>query len=58
MPQMNFSTFLVQIADALRGEKGPELAYLLKPVEEHGKSIVKEFRNPTVCYRFFFYDPS
>ena len=38
----------MQIADALRGEKGPQLAYLLKPVEEHGKSLLKEFRNPTV----------
>ncbi|KAJ3490722.1 hypothetical protein NLI96_g1203 [Meripilus lineatus] len=47
MPQMNFSTFLVQISEALREEKGPELAYLLKPLEEHGKSLVKEFRNPT-----------
>jgi len=47
MPAMNFSTFLLQIAGALREEKGPELAYLLKPVEEHGKSLVKEFRNPT-----------
>lgn len=48
MPAMNFSTFLMQIADALRGEKGPELAYLLRPIEEHGKSLIKEFRNPTV----------
>ncbi|KAI0797101.1 PCI domain-containing protein [Abortiporus biennis] len=47
MPPMSFSTFLTQIADALRRENGAELAYLLKPVEEHGKSIVKEFRNPT-----------
>ncbi|KAH8096699.1 hypothetical protein BXZ70DRAFT_330493 [Cristinia sonorae] len=47
MPAMNFSTFLMQIADALRKEKGPELAYLLRPMEEHGKSLIKEFRNPT-----------
>lgn len=45
---MNFSMFLMQIAEALSSEKGPELAYLLKPVEEHGKSLLKEFRNPTV----------
>ncbi|KAL7282618.1 hypothetical protein ACG7TL_004090 [Trametes sanguinea] len=42
-----FSTFLMQLAEALRDEKGPELAYLLKPTSEHGKGIIKEFRNPT-----------
>ncbi|THH28418.1 hypothetical protein EUX98_g5768 [Antrodiella citrinella] len=47
MPAMNFSTFLMTIAAALREEEGPQLAYLLKPVEEHGKSLIKEFRNPT-----------
>ncbi|CAL1700282.1 unnamed protein product [Somion occarium] len=44
---MNFTQFLLEIADALRTENGPKLAGLLKPVEEHGKSLVKEFRNPT-----------
>ncbi|CCM01740.1 uncharacterized protein FIBRA_03806 [Fibroporia radiculosa] len=44
---MKFSTFLVHIAEALREEKGPELAYLLKPTSDHGKQLVKEFRNPT-----------
>ncbi|KAK7696258.1 hypothetical protein QCA50_000911 [Cerrena zonata] len=47
MPQINFSQFLLLIADALRTEDGPKLAGLLKPVEEHGKMLVKEFRNPT-----------
>ncbi len=48
MAQMNFSTFLIQIADALENNKGLELAYLLSPREAHSKSVVKEFRNPTV----------
>ncbi|KAH9943186.1 COP9 signalosome complex subunit 12 [Epithele typhae] len=39
-----FSTFLSQLAEALRGEQGPQLAYLLKPTSEHGKAIVKELR--------------
>ncbi|KAJ3533384.1 hypothetical protein NM688_g7288 [Phlebia brevispora] len=44
---MNFTTFLVQISDALQHKKGQELAYLLSPREPHSKSLVKEFRNPT-----------
>lgn len=48
MSSVKFSTFLTQIAQALREESGPELAYLLKPTSEHGKALVKEFRNPTV----------
>ncbi|KAI0331304.1 hypothetical protein GY45DRAFT_1249206 [Cubamyces sp. BRFM 1775] len=47
MSTARFTTFLTQLADALREEKGPELAYLLKPTSEHGKGLVKEFRNPT-----------
>ncbi|THH01674.1 hypothetical protein EW026_g1061 [Hermanssonia centrifuga] len=47
MAQMNFSTFLIRIADALENNKGLELAYLLSPREAHSKSVVKEFRNPT-----------
>ncbi|OSD04553.1 hypothetical protein PYCCODRAFT_1443820 [Trametes coccinea BRFM310] len=47
MGSVLFSTFLMQLAEALRDEKGPELAYLLKPTSEHGKGIIKEFRNPT-----------
>ncbi|PCH40986.1 hypothetical protein WOLCODRAFT_70573 [Wolfiporia cocos MD-104 SS10] len=47
MSSARFSTFLTQIATALREEKGPELAYLLRPMSEHGKQLVKEFRNPT-----------
>lgn len=48
MTTMKFSTFLSQISEVLREERGPELAYLLKPTSEHGKQLVKEFRNPTV----------
>ena len=48
MTSAKFSTFLTQIASALREEKGPELAYLLKPTSDHGKQLVKEFKNPTV----------
>ncbi|OSX59333.1 hypothetical protein POSPLADRAFT_1150079 [Postia placenta MAD-698-R-SB12] len=44
---IRFSTFISQIAQALQEERGPELAYLLKPTSEHGKQLVKEFRNPT-----------
>ncbi|KAH9844364.1 uncharacterized protein C8Q71DRAFT_696573 [Rhodofomes roseus] len=47
MTSARFSTFLTQIAQALREEKGPQLAYLLKPTSEHGKQLVKEFKNPT-----------
>ncbi|EMD40529.1 hypothetical protein CERSUDRAFT_111125 [Gelatoporia subvermispora B] len=47
MSSARFSTFLTQIAQALQDESGPELAYLLKPTSEHGKGLVKEFRNPT-----------
>ncbi|KZT71567.1 hypothetical protein DAEQUDRAFT_809881 [Daedalea quercina L-15889] len=47
MTSARFSTFLTQIAQALREEKGPELAYLLKPTSDHGKQLVKEFKNPT-----------
>ena len=45
---MNFTTFLNQIANALQKCDGRELAYLLSPRESHGKSVVKDFRNPTV----------
>ncbi|KAI0677262.1 hypothetical protein C8Q78DRAFT_1001890 [Trametes maxima] len=47
MSSARFSTFLTQLAEALREEKGPELAYLLKPTSDHGKGLIKEFRNPT-----------
>ncbi|KAF8638574.1 hypothetical protein AX17_002116 [Amanita inopinata Kibby_2008] len=43
----NFSTFIVQLNDALASENGPTLAYLLRPTSPHGKELVKEFRNPT-----------
>ncbi|KAH9938096.1 uncharacterized protein B0H18DRAFT_866191 [Fomitopsis serialis] len=47
MTSARFAVFLTQIAQALREEKGPELAYLLKPTSDHGKQLVKEFKNPT-----------
>lgn len=52
--RMNFTAFLVQIADALQNKKGQELAYLLSPREAHSKSVVKEFRNPTVSSKHMF----
>ena len=45
---MDFSTFIVQLNDAIVAENGPNLAYLLRPTSPHGKDLVKEFRNPTV----------
>ena len=45
---MNFANYLQHLADALGEKKGLELAYMLSPREEHGKAILKEFRNPTV----------
>ncbi|KAM5534817.1 hypothetical protein V8D89_011533 [Ganoderma adspersum] len=44
MASQKFSIFLTQLAASLREEKGPELAYLLKPTSEHGKALVKDFR--------------
>jgi hypothetical protein len=46
---MDFSTFITQLNDAIVSENGPNLAYLLRPTSPHGKELVKEFRNPTVC---------
>jgi len=45
---MDFSTYIVQLNDAIVNENGPNLAYLLRPTSPHGKDLVKEFRNPTV----------
>ncbi|KIP04891.1 hypothetical protein PHLGIDRAFT_108948 [Phlebiopsis gigantea 11061_1 CR5-6] len=45
--QLNFANYLQHLANALVDKKGLELAYLLSPREEHGKTILKEFRNPT-----------
>ena len=45
---MEFSTYIVQLNDAILAENGPNLAYLLRPTSPHGKDLVKEFRNPTV----------
>ena len=47
---MDFATFVVQLNDAIICENGPNLAYLLRPTSPHGKDLVKEFRNPTVCF--------
>lgn len=46
--QINLSTYITHLSSILIEKKGLELAYLLSPREEHGKSILKEFRNPTV----------
>ena len=46
--QLNFANYLQHLANALLEKKGLELAYLLSPREEHGKTVLKEFRNPTV----------
>ncbi len=48
MASSKFSKFLTDLAVCLQGEKGPEIAYLLKPTGEHGKGLLKDFRNPTV----------
>lgn len=48
MSSSKFSKFLTDLAVCLQGEKGPEIAYLLKPTGEHGKGLLKDFRNPTV----------
>ena len=45
---MKFSNYLLNIAQALEEKSGVDLAYLLSPRKEHGKTILKEFRNPTV----------
>ncbi|KAF9480697.1 hypothetical protein BDN70DRAFT_877260 [Pholiota conissans] len=44
---MDFSTYIIQLNDAILAENGPNLAYLLRPTSPHGKELVKEFRNPT-----------
>ncbi|KAF8165689.1 hypothetical protein B0H34DRAFT_690045 [Crassisporium funariophilum] len=44
---MDFSTYIIQLNDAILLENGPNLAYLLRPTSPHGKDLVKEFRNPT-----------
>ncbi|KAF8961117.1 hypothetical protein BDZ97DRAFT_1664852 [Flammula alnicola] len=44
---MDFSTYIVQLNDAIVFENGPNLAYLLRPTSPHGKELVKEFRNPS-----------
>ncbi|KAF9226916.1 hypothetical protein BS17DRAFT_728895 [Gyrodon lividus] len=42
-----FSTFLIQLSEAVQSENGQRLAYLLRPTSPHGKDLVKEFRNPS-----------
>jgi hypothetical protein len=44
---ITFSIYLTHLANALQGENGGDLAYLLRPTSPHGKDLVKEFRNPT-----------
>jgi hypothetical protein len=49
---ITFSIFLTQLATALQGENGPDLAYLLRPTSPHGKDLLKELRSPTVFIYF------
>ncbi|KAI6152430.1 hypothetical protein BKA82DRAFT_4111168 [Pisolithus tinctorius] len=42
-----FSTFLLELVQAVSAEDGQRLAYLLRPTSPHGKDLVKEFRNPS-----------
>lgn len=44
-----FTTFLVQLLESVNAEDGQRLAYLLRPTSPHGKDLVKEFKNPSVC---------
>ncbi|KAF4601868.1 COP9 signalosome (CSN) subunit [Pleurotus pulmonarius] len=44
---VNLSVLITQLSDAIMGEKGSELAYLLRPTSPYAKDLVKEFRNPT-----------
>ena len=45
---MNFSDYLLQVAETLETSNGHNLAYLLRPTSPHGKELVKQFRKPTV----------
>ena len=45
---VTYTQFLTLIATALRDENGLDLAHLIRPINPHGKDLVKEFRNPTV----------
>ncbi|KAH7887316.1 hypothetical protein F5I97DRAFT_1859517 [Phlebopus sp. FC_14] len=42
-----FSTFIIQLSEAVESEDGQRLAYLLRPTSPHGKDLVKEFKNPS-----------
>lgn len=44
---VTYTQFLTLIATALRDENGLDLAHLIRPINPHGKDLVKEFRNPT-----------
>ncbi|KAI0722381.1 COP9 signalosome complex subunit 12 [Cerioporus squamosus] len=58
MSSQKFSVYLTQLAEALRDEKGPELAYLLKPTSEHGKALVKDFRGNITKHSLSYYEGS
>jgi hypothetical protein len=45
---VTYTQFLTLIATALHDENGLDLAHLIRPINPHGKDLVKEFRNPTV----------
>jgi hypothetical protein len=53
---MDFSTYIMQLNDAILAENGPNLAYLLRPTSPHGKELVKEFRNPSVSSTITWFD--
>ncbi|KAI0773365.1 hypothetical protein BC629DRAFT_1595137 [Irpex lacteus] len=44
---MKLSNYLLNLSQALIDKSGVDLAYLLSPRADHGKTILKEFRNPT-----------
>lgn len=44
---VSFSTFLLQLSEAVGAEDGQRVAYLFRPTSPHGKDLVKEFRNPS-----------
>ncbi|RPD66879.1 COP9 signalosome complex subunit 12 [Lentinus tigrinus ALCF2SS1-7] len=58
MSSQKFSVYLTQLAEALREEKGPELAYLLKPTSDHGKALVKDFRGNITKHSLSYYEGS
>lgn len=46
---MDLSSFQIQLNDAVLSENGNLLATLLHPASQHGKELVKTYRNHTAC---------